>query len=294
MKVAINTPNGNIGRVVTSQLLDAGADVVLLTRSPDKVKEFEQRGATVHVGNLDDGAFVTKATAGVDTLFWLTPANYETDDMRGHHKQLAAIAASAVKANNIQRVLDLSSVGAQHDSGTGPIAGLYDVEKALEGTDAHVVHLRPAYFMENYFMSLETIATDGNVYMPVPGDGLMPMIATSDIGLVAAQWLQKDNWAKREVVEVTGPEDMTFDQAAKIVGESLGKTITHVQVTAEQAKGAMTAMGLPAPTADVMNEMYGAFTSGHVRPEGELQRTATTLSSFASHALKPALESMGS
>ena len=289
MKIAINTPNGNIGRIVTAQMLDAGADVVLLTRSPDKVKEVEARGATVHVGDMNDGDYVTKATAGVDTLFWLTPADYQSEDMRADQRRLAEIAANAVKANNIQRVLDLSSVGAQHESGTGPIAGLYDVEKALETTDAHLVHLRPGFFMENYFMSLETIAADGNIYMPVPGDCPMWMIATHDVGTVASEWLRKDNWSKREVVEIVGPEEHTFAQAAKTIGEAIGREVIHVEVTPEQTKEAMTAMGVTGAVADVMNEMYGAFSTGHVRPEGEPRRTSTSLASFAANALKPAL-----
>ena len=76
MKVAVTTPTGNIGRVVTDKLLDAGADVTLLVRDPGKVRAFTERGAETEAGSLDDGEYVKKATAGAECLFWVTPPNY--------------------------------------------------------------------------------------------------------------------------------------------------------------------------------------------------------------------------
>jgi putative NADH-flavin reductase len=43
MKIAINTPTGNIGRTLAANLLDSGEELVLLTRSPEKTKAFAGR-----------------------------------------------------------------------------------------------------------------------------------------------------------------------------------------------------------------------------------------------------------
>ena len=51
----------------------AKLEIVLLARDREKLREFTERGARVETGNLDDGAFVARATEGVDALFWPTP-----------------------------------------------------------------------------------------------------------------------------------------------------------------------------------------------------------------------------
>jgi len=76
MKVAVNTPTGTIGRTLTERLLEGGAEVILLTRSPEKVKVFADRGAAVQEGSLEDADFVVRATKGVDALYLVDPAEF--------------------------------------------------------------------------------------------------------------------------------------------------------------------------------------------------------------------------
>ena len=293
MKIAINTPNGNIGKPLTNHLLDAGAELILLTRSPDKVKPFAERGAVVHEGNLENEAFVVEATRGADTLFWLTIGDYTVDDLRGYQNKVGRNGAAAVTANKIARVVDLSSIGAQHKSGTGPIAGLYDVEKLLEKTGAHVTHLRPGFFMENFFMQAEPIASQGAVFLPLPGDTRLAMIATADIAKVAAERLLDTSWTGCSVLELVGPKEVTFEQAAKTIGQAVGKEVKHVQVSEDQSRQAMEAMGMSTGVANMMNEMHGAIATGKVAPERPNPKVApTTIEAFAKDVFRPGFEAM--
>jgi uncharacterized protein YbjT (DUF2867 family) len=294
MKIAISTPTGNIGRVLTGYLLDAGAEVVLLVRNADKVKGFAERGAKVQVGNLEDADFVARATKGVDVLFWLTPPNMATDDFRGHQNKLGDVAVRAIRQNKIPRVVNISSVGAQHERGTGAIAGLHDIEKKLDGAGAHVTHLRPTFFMENLFMMAETMAKDGAVYFPVRGSAKMEMIATRDIAKAAAERILDASWSGRSVIELLGPAAQTFEGAAKTLGKSLGKDVQYVTTTFEQTRDALVGMGIRPTTADIFCEMYKAFDSGMIVPEApaSAKRTATTLDAFAAQVFRPGVEAM--
>jgi uncharacterized protein YbjT (DUF2867 family) len=294
MKVAVNTPTGNIGRALTKHLLDAGADVVLLTRSPDKVKQFAERGATVHVGNLEDADFVVRATKGVDTLFWLTPPNMATTDFRAHQGKLADIAVKAIKENKIPRVVNLSSIGAHLSSGTGPIVGLHDVEKKLDRAGANVTHLRAGFFMENLFMAAQTIAKDGAVYMPVRASAQMAMIATRDIARAAADRMLDAGWTGRTVIELVGPAEVTFEGMTGALSKALGKQIRFVTTTSDQMRQALTGMGVPPKTADLFIEMYGAFDKGKIAPEfpKNTKTGSTTLSVFAEQVYRPGFEAM--
>jgi uncharacterized protein YbjT (DUF2867 family) len=294
MKIAVNTPTGNIGRALTAHLLDAGADVVLLTRSPEKVKEFARRGASVQVGNLEDADFVVRAAKGVDALFWLTPPNMGAADFRGYQNKLGDIAARAVTENKISRVVNLSSIGAHLSSGTGAIAGLHDVEKKLDRTGAHVTHLRAGFFMENLFMAAETIARDGAVYMPIQGSAKMAPIATRDIAKTAAERILDTGWTGRSVIELVGPSEVTFDDMAGTLGRALGKQVKFVTISTDQMRQALTGKGVPAKITDVFLEMYSAFDKGVVTPElpKKAKTASTSLSAFAEQVYRPAFETM--
>jgi len=225
---------------------------------------------------------------------WLTPPNFETDNFRDYQNKLGDIVARAVTENKIPRVVDLSSVGAHLSEGTGPIAGLGDIEKKLEKTGAHVTHLRPGFFMENFFMSVQTIAGQNAVFLPIRGSAKFAMIATSDIAEVAAQRLLDNSWTGRSVLELVGPAQVSFDSAAETLGSALGMELKHITTTPEQTHEALTGMGVPAKTADLFLEMYGAFDAGKVAPEspGTAKVGSTTLGTFAERVFRPGFEAM--
>jgi uncharacterized protein YbjT (DUF2867 family) len=146
--------------------------------------------------------------------------------------------------------------------------------------------------MENFFLAVQTIASDGAVYLPVPGDLTMPMIATTDIAKAAADRILDTNWSGRNVIELVGPEDLTFEGAARTVGAALGKDVNHVAVTPDQAREAMVSTGMKPSIVDTLVEMYGAFVDGKVVPETTPKRGATKLSTFAETVFKPSFDAM--
>ena len=74
MKIIVTTPTGNIGKVVTKELLDAGAEVVLPCRSSEKVREFTDRGVNF--------SYLDPALRGhLDTLLgWISDAPTQEGD----------------------------------------------------------------------------------------------------------------------------------------------------------------------------------------------------------------------
>ena len=294
MKVAINTPTGKIGSALTSRLLGTDVELVLLTRSPDKIKPLADQGVTIHAGNLEDADFVSKATRGADVLFWVTPADAATEDLRAYYNRLGRNAVKAVVENKIARVIDLSSIGAQHTAGTGPIAGLYDIEKMLEKTDADVTHLRAAFFMENFFMSAGSIASQGAMYLPCKGSTQLEMIATADIAEAAAERILDTAWTGRNVIELSGPSQISFEHAAETLGSALGTEVNHIPVTPDQTREALTGMGISGAVADTYLEMYSAFDSGLIAPEhpAQVKRMGISLETFAEGIFRPIVQSM--
>ncbi|MCU0291168.1 MAG: NmrA family NAD(P)-binding protein [Thermoanaerobaculaceae bacterium] len=292
MSIVITTPTGHIGSKLAEKLLDAGAEVTLLARNPEKVATFAARGAKVLQGSLEDEAFVVAATRGASALFWLTPPNFQTTDFRAYQRRLGAIAARAIAANDIPRVVHLSSVGAQLGWGVGPVNGLHDIEKAINAVASNVTHLRPGAFMENALMSIETLKTAGATFLPVPGDARVPMVATRDIAAAAAAILLDHGWSGVRSVMLYGPVELSYNDLTAILTRELGKPVNHVQVTPGQAREAMLGMGLTPDMVSQYLELYEAFGNGRIvqgLPVEPDLRGATTFDEFARTALKPLL-----
>ena len=294
MKIAITTPTGNIGRSLTNRLLDQkGHELILLARSPDKLKKEQARGAKVVRGDLGDAASVKMATQGADALFFLCPPRYDVPDYRAYYLELAKIGVDAVKANKIRHIVLLSSVGAHLAQGTGPILGLHDAERIFSQVTQGLTILRPAWFMENHLEFLDSIKNANSIFMPLSGGITLPMIATADIAERAARVITRPAPFRPTIVALHGPKDYSLDECAGIIGRAIGKEVRHVQVSPAQAKEAMIGMGASEGVADTMLEMYAALRAGKITPEIKRSpetTTPTTFETFVKDVLAPALK----
>ncbi len=268
MKIAITTPTGHVGSAVADFLLDLGGDVSvkLLGRRPEKLRTFTQRGAQMEIGAQDDAAFLIKATQDVDALLWVTPPGYGSDNVRAFQNRFGKAAAKAIRTNRISRVVNLSSIGAQFDSGVGPINGLHDIEKLLDDAAENITHLRPGSFFENLLWQLDSIKNLGRISLPVSGAKRFPMIATRDIGAVAAQRLTDREWSGHSVRELHGPADLSHNEVAAVLTRALGRKIAYVECDRAKMRDVLLDNAVSENAADLMLEMYDAAETGRLRP----------------------------
>ena len=288
MSIVITTPTGNIGSHALMRLLQAGAEVSVIVRHPEKLSDSIRNRVKVHQGSLTDAALVTKAFQGARAALWLTPPSYTHPDVAAYHSELGAVAATAIKESKIPYIVNISSAGAQLDN-AGPISGLGIVERRLNGVAENVVHLRPGFFMENYLLDLESIKRDGAVYSLIPGDIPYPIIATQDIGDVAAELLLETKWGGRSVRALLGPADLTFAEAANILSDSIGKPVKHVQITPDQAYQAFLGFGASPGFAKALVEMYQALARPGAIEELRTRQTTTptTLREWSDNVFRP-------
>ena len=296
-KIAISTPTGNIGSKVTEHLLrqarEQQLEIVLLARKPEKVARFAELGARIEQGNLDDLDFVVRATKGVDAFFWLTPQNFRPDeDVRAGYARYGRVGAEAIRQNGIRHVVHLSGFQAPNDDGGSIISGLKDVERLLDEVAPNITHVRAGFFFENYLGQLDAIRDTGSVYFPVQGDTPVAMTATRDIAATIAHELGKLDWTGHRAVSVLGPTDLTFDDAANALGQGLGRTVTHVTVTPEQAREAMTGAGMSPGLADGFLQIFAANDRRgliSVPARDARSTTETSLEDFARTVVLPLL-----
>jgi uncharacterized protein YbjT (DUF2867 family) len=203
---------------------------------------------------------VRRAIEGADSLFWVIPPNYTTKDSRGEYRKFADAAATAISQFPQSKLVLLSSVGANHTEGVGPINGSHDAEEKLRAVK-NLTALRANYFMENALSSLPTIIGDGNIYSVVPGSVTTPQIATADIAAISTDELLA-GCDGQHILDLAGPEDISFDQVAEILSKTIGKTIRHVVVPDEGLVGGLVGAGLSPELARELVEMQHAFAKG--------------------------------
>jgi uncharacterized protein YbjT (DUF2867 family) len=292
MSILVTTPTGNIGSRVTARLIEERADVAVFARKPEALPAGVRAHATVHQGDLNDVDDLASALEGASALFFLIPPNMQTDDWRAWQRQIAENAAEALERTGCDRVVLLSSIGAQYDD-MGPISGLGEAEEILSPVVPNLIRLRAGYFMDNFLQFAGSIAAEQSVYHAFPADKAMPMVATTDIGDVAAELLMDDTWSGDQVRGVHGPADLSHAEAAAAIGDALGSEVTYVQVPVEAVQEQMREMGLPGDVVANYGEMIRGLTNlsrSDVEPRTQATTTETTMKTFAERAIQPAVE----
>ncbi|MEZ4241438.1 MAG: NmrA family NAD(P)-binding protein [Myxococcota bacterium] len=260
---AVAGVTGNTGAVVARTLLERGAPVRVIVRDAARGAPWRERGAEVAVADLGDEAALTEALRGVAGAYLLVPPQVGAADPVAAGVALAEVAARAAAAAEVPHVVLLSSVGAEHPAGTGPVVALHRAEASFRAASPALTALRAGYFLENYGAVLQVVRTDGVLPTFIAADQAVPTVSVRDIGRVAAELLLEGPQGDR-VVPLAGPVDATPQDAAGALTALLGRPIALAAAPPEAAEGAFTGMGMPQPMAALYGELYQGIAAGRL------------------------------
>ena len=277
---------GNIGGRVADGLLAAGKKVRVIGRDESRLKRFSEKGAEAVSGSAEDAAFLTRVFEDAETVFAMIPSDIRVESFARHQDVIGEAISSALASVKVPYVVNLSSMGAEHKTGTGPVTGLNRQEQRLNQLkDTYVLHLRPTYFMENFLMSIPLIKTMGINGSAIRADLPLACIATRDIAEVAVEALLTLNFPERKVRPLLGPRDYTFAEATRILGQAIGKPdLRYVEFSYEDMEKGLIAAGASADVAKTYVELEKALNDGLItgfNRDAE-STTPTTLEQFAS------------
>jgi len=278
--ITILGATGNIGGKIAELLINKGESVRLVARSSDRLRPLVGKNAVAFAGDINDTAFLVKAFTGADSAFTLVPPDPKTDGFMRHAAKISESIGRALEISGVKNVVNLSSVGAELSAGTGPIKGLHHLEERLNKIKGiNVVHLRAAYFMENLLGNIGLINGKGITGSAVRGDLAIPMIATRDIAVYAADRLVKKDFAGSSIHYLLGQRDLTLTEAAAVIGGKIGKTgLPYVMFPYNEAEKAMITMGLSPDMSRNYVEMSKAFNDGLIKPAVRTAMNATPTS----------------
>ncbi len=260
----ITGATGNTGSKIVKQLLEAGKEVLALGRDANKLQALADLGAKISLGELHDVAYLTNAFKNATAVYLLVPPKWDlTGSWREFQLEIGNCFKEAINNSGVKKVVLLSSIGAHLPEGAGPVSGLHHVEnqlKSIEGLD--ILSLRAGYFMENLYGALGMINGMGIIGYSLNGDIKVPTVHTADIANAATKYLLSLEFSGFKVVNVPGARDYSMNEIAKIISDTIGKSINYVQFSYEDAKGGMIGAGLPEQIADGYNELFKALNEG--------------------------------
>lgn len=271
MKITITGSLGNIGQHLVNKLVAAGHEVTVISSSNERKASIESLGAQAAIGSITDTAFLTQIFAGSDSVFVMTPPNMGGQNIIENTVNAGKSFAQAIRAAGVQRVVMLSSIGAEFEGGTGPITGLHHIEKLYnELKSVSVTYLRAGYFYTNFYNDIPMIKNAGIQGANFPSQTLLPLVHPADIATAAAAELQLSTEGHN--IRYIVSDYVSASEISQALGKAIGKPeLNWVAFTDEQSLEGMTGTGLPAEMANLYTEMGAALREGKLQADFEAQ-----------------------
>jgi len=266
---AITGITGQVGGAVARALIDHGQRVRAVVRDQEKGAAWARKGCEVSVANLDDAASLKRAFAGVQGVFFLLPPVFDPSPDFAEARRVIAAVREALDAVRPAKVVSMSTIGAQALQPN--LLQQHRLQEESLGTlPLPITFLRAAWFMENAAWDVAPARTTGVIPSFLhPLDKPVPMVATEDIGRVAAELLQ-ETWQGRRVVELEGARLSPNDVAAAFA-RVLGRDVRMDVVPRATWEALFRSQGMKNPMPRV--QMLDGFNEGWIDFEGDASST---------------------
>ena len=260
MKIIVTGSVGNISKPLAEQLIAKGHLVTIISSNPDKVNEIEALGAKAAIGSISDGDFLAQTFSGADVVYTMIPPNFAATNYRKYVGDSGKTYAEAIKKSGLKRIVNLSSIGADIDGGTGQISGVHDAELELNKLEGVAIkHVRAGFFYTNFYNNIPMI-NQGFMGSNYNSQTRLVMTHPADIASIVAEELQNSFTGKG--VRYAVSDDRTFDEIVKVLGAAIGKPdLKWIEFTDEQSYDGMLQSGMSPELARNFTEMGTAIRS---------------------------------
>ena len=262
---AITGITGRVGSAVAHNLLSKNQSVRAVVRDVNKGNAWADRGCTVAVADMNDADALTAAFVDAEGVFVLIPANFAPSPGFPETRAIIAALHTAIAAAQPSKVVCLSTIGAQSNQPT-VLTQLQIMEQELGDLPMPIAFLRAAWFMENAAWDVAPARERGLIPSFLqPLDKPVPMIATADVGRVAAELLQQ-TWSGRRIVEIESLHRVTPNDIAQSFSKLLGRSVQAEAVPRATWEALFKAQGTADPQPRI--RMLDGFNEGWVEFEG--------------------------
>jgi len=235
---------GTLGTRLVPRLAERGLAVRVLTRDPARAQHLAGQGVEVARGDVRDPGSLTKAVHGAGTVIsavhgfagpgGVSPATVDRD---GNAHLIGAAARAGAE------FILVSVVGAHPAHPIGLFRAKHAAEDTLRASGIGWTIVRATAFMETWATIMgRTLHTSGKILVFGRGDNPVNFVSATDVAALVAHAATSPN-LRGQVLEISGPGNLTFNQVAAILQESTGRhgTVRHIPRPALQAMAWLTA-----------------------------------------------------
>ncbi|HWE10679.1 MAG TPA: SDR family oxidoreductase [Solirubrobacteraceae bacterium] len=258
MKICVSGGSGQLGRLVGEELLGhlEAQELVLMSRTPEALPEFAERGVEVRYGDFDEPGSLAEGFAGCDRVLLISSmaVGRRVEQHRG------ALEAAAIAG--VQRVV--------YTSLTNPVEGhpcglVVDenrlTEQMMRDGDLPWTVLRNAAYAELQ-VPLGAVAITYGKLVTNAAEGRVAPISRVDCAAAAAAVLITEGHERR-TYEITGPDALSQSDIARMLSEVSGRPVTVVQTGDRRMRWGLGRLGTPKPVARAIVELGIATREGY-------------------------------
>jgi uncharacterized protein YbjT (DUF2867 family) len=258
---AITGITGKVGGALARSLLAEGQPVRAVLRDAAKANEWRDLGCDIALAEMEDAASLTSAFTGAAGVFILPPPEFDPEPGFPEARRVIAAVTAALAKARPGKVVYLSTIGAD-----APHENLLTqhtlMEQSLREIGLPVTLLRPAWFMENALWDIPSARDEGVLRSFLqPADRPLPMVATQDVGWLAAALLQEE-WSGTRVVELEGPVRVSPNNIARAFTTALVRTVRVETVPRESWEHIFRTQGMRNPLPRM--RMLDGFNEGWI------------------------------
>ncbi len=222
----------------------------------------------IRVATYADGSAMRAALEGVETLLLVSGA--EAPDRLEQHRTAVRAAAEA----GVRHVVYTSFDGAAADADFTLGRDHWHTEQAIRGSGMSWTFLRDSFYLD--FFPL--FAGDDGVIAGPAGDGRVAAVARADVADVAVAVLRDPAAHVGATYRLTGPEAISFPEAAERMSRTLGRPFSFVDQTLDEAYATRRAFTEEQWQLDAWVSTYTAIGSG------DLAGTTSDVERLTGHA----------
>ncbi|RWY53872.1 NAD(P)H-binding protein [Mucilaginibacter gilvus] len=276
MKIIVTGSLGNISKPLAEMLIAQGNAVTVIASDPQKKASIENLGATPAIGSISDINFLTNTFNGVEAVYAMIPLSFTEPDLGGYMHRMAQNYVQALQQAGTKRIVLLSGWAADLVKGE-------NVEHLFDGLNSSITIMRPGSFYTNFYQSIDLIKGKGFIgkFLTLRYSGLWALL-TGKTGLLMGNYGGEDRIVfvspndiaaavaeellllpKEKTIRYVGSEEMTCNEAAKIIGSAVGKPwLKWVLLSDKEMLQGLKMAKLPEKLAETLVEMQAIMHSG--------------------------------
>jgi uncharacterized protein YbjT (DUF2867 family) len=237
-KILVTGATGQQGGALARLLLQKKHEVYALIHSTKsespKAQNLRNQGAKLVKGDLDKPDSLEQVMNGIDSVFLMgTWVEVGTEGETRRGKMMVDIA----KEKKIEHIVYSSVVNADKSTGIPHFDSKYKVEQHIKNSGIPYTIIGPTFFMDNLHSYSLAGLQQGQVALPLSPSRILQQSAVENIAEFSALALERRNSFIGKRIDIASDE-ITGEQAAKVLSNELGHKIRYEQVPMEQIRQA--------------------------------------------------------